>query len=76
MEAEVTCSGKIEEMFGGAGERLWGEAQGRRGFSKEALQTSPVVQWLRLHLPAQGLGIRPLARELRSDQTCCQKTKT
>ena len=37
MEAEVTCSGKIEEMFGGAGERLWGEAQGRRGFSKEAL---------------------------------------
>ena len=44
MEAEVTCSGKIEEMFGGGGDRLWGEAQGWVGFSKEALQTSPVVQ--------------------------------
>lgn len=59
MEAEVTCSGKTEEMFGGGGDRLWGEAQGWVGFSKEALQTSPVVQGLSCHLPAQGWGFDP-----------------
>lgn len=57
MEAEVTCSGKTGERFGGGGDRLWGEAQGwEGGVSKEALQTSPVVQGLRLHLPAWGWG--------------------
>ena len=53
-----------------------GRSAGQGGFSKEALQTSPVVQWLRLHLPARGLGIPALAKELRSYETCGQTAKT
>ena len=30
------------------------------------IRTSPVVQWLRIHLPIQGMRVRSLVRELRS----------
>ena len=32
--------------------------------------TSPMVQWLRLHLPMQGEQVQSLARELRSHMLC------
>ena len=35
--------------------------------------TSLVIQWLRLHLPMQGVQIWSLVRALRSHVTCCQK---
>ena len=34
-----------------------------------------VVQWLRLHLPMQGVQVQSLVRELRSHMPCNQKTK-
>ena len=34
--------------------------------------TSPVDQWLRLHLPMQGVQVQFLARELRSHMACGQ----
>ena len=38
--------------------------------------TSLVVQWLRLRLPTQRVGVRSLVGELRSYMLCSQKTKT
>ena len=38
--------------------------------------TSLLVQWLRLHLPMQGVQVQSLARELGSHMPCSQKTKT
>ena len=38
--------------------------------------TSLSVQWLRLHLPMQGMQVQSLARELGSHMPCGQKTKT
>ena len=38
--------------------------------------TSLLVQWLRLHLPMQGVQVQSLARELGSHIPCGQKTKT
>ena len=37
--------------------------------------TPVVVQWLRLHLPMQGVWVQSLVRELRSRLPCGQKTK-
>ena len=37
---------------------------------------SLAVQWLRLHLPLQGAGVRPLVRELKTHMPFGQKTKT
>ena len=31
--------------------------------------TSLVIQWLRIHLPVQGMWVQPLVRELRSHMT-------
>ena len=43
---------------------------------KTPSQGSPVVvQWLRLHLPMQGVWVQSLVRELRSRLPCGQKTK-
>ena len=42
---------------------------------KIMLGTSPVLQWLRLHLPMQGLQIQSLVREQRSHTPWDQKTK-
>ena len=38
--------------------------------------TSLVVQWLRLHLPVQGVQVQSLVGELRSHMPQGQKTKT
>ena len=38
--------------------------------------TSLVVQWLRLRLPTQRVGVKSLVGELRSYMPCSQKTKT
>ena len=38
--------------------------------------TSLLVQWLRLHLPMQGVQVQSLARELGSHMPCGRKTKT
>ena len=35
-----------------------------------------MVQWLRLHLPVQGIQVQSLVRELRSHMPCGQKIKT
>ena len=45
--------------------------------SKIKLRNGPflVVQWLRLHLPMLGVGVRSMVRELRSHMTLDQKTK-
>ena len=47
------------------------------GIRSESLTsgTSLVVQWLRLHLPVQGVWIRSMVRELSSHMPCHQKTK-
>ena len=37
--------------------------------------TSLGVQWLRLHLPMQGVLVQFLVRELRANMRCSQKTK-
>ena len=37
------------------------------------METSLVVQWLRLHLPMQGVWVRSLVRELRSHMPYSQK---
>ena len=34
-----------------------------------------MVQWLRLHLPMQGVRVQSLVGELRFRVPCCQKTK-
>ena len=39
-------------------------------------QASLAVQWLRLRLAKQGVGVRFLVRELRSDMPPGQKTET
>ena len=40
------------------------------------VKTSLSVQWLRLHLPMQGVQVQSLARELGSHKPCGRKTKT
>ena len=40
------------------------------------LGTSLAVQWLRLHLPMQGMWVQPLLGEIRSHMPRSQKTKT
>ena len=40
------------------------------------LGTSLAVQWLRLHLPMQGVRVQSLVRELRSHMLHGQKNKT
>ena len=47
-----------------------------RHLKKCSLGTSLVVQWLRLHLPVQGVWVRSLVRELRSHMPCGQKNRT
>ena len=41
-------------------------------YAKQKQRASLVVQWLRIHLPMQGTGVRALVRE---DPTCCGATK-
>ena len=43
---------------------------------KQKEGTFLAVQWLRLHLPKQGVWVRSLVKELRSHRHCGQKTKT
>ena len=43
---------------------------------KKELGTSLVVQWIRLHLPMQGVRVQSLVGELRSHVPRGQKTKT
>ena len=38
--------------------------------------TSLMVQWLRLHLPLEGVRVQSLVRELRSPMACGQKTNS
>ena len=43
----------------------------KRAFQRMVLGTSPVVQWIRIHLSKQGTQVRPLGWE---DPTCCRAT--
>ena len=45
-------------------------------FKNKDLETSLVVQWLRLRLPVRGSGLNPWFGELGSHMPCGQKTKT
>ena len=47
-----------------------------QGYLKENVGTSLSVQWLRLHLPVQGLQVQSLAWELGSQVPCDQKKTT
>ena len=54
------------ELMAGAGD---GSKESREGISLS-------VQWLRLHLPMQGVGVQSLVEELRSHMPYGQQNKT
>ena len=45
-------------------------------YKDQSFRTSLAVQWLRLHLPMQGVRVRSLVGELRSHMSRGQKIKT
>ena len=42
----------------------------------QVMETSLIVQWLKLPIQMQGLQVQSLVRELRSHMPCGQKTNT
>ena len=52
-----------------------GDVTGANIINAQVLGTALVVQWLRLHLPMQGVRVPSLVRELGSHMAHGQKTK-
>ena len=55
---------------------LLGDGEGQIMLRVLGRGTSLEVQWLKLHLPMQGVWVRSLVRELRSYRPHGQQTKT